>query len=182
MKKILLFCLLSSSVLQANEFGDWLNEKLAKINKTVNKVGTEELENYKKAHQDIVTEEGGQVKGGYRRLTGFEEQFFSATTGAMTPFSNTSAQKLSGLRNEIFITWSGKLVNERGILTDEALSFARNTLLHTQAMINIHHTNTIRAAKQVKILMGVFAGIVVVSGVLAGVVKAKKRNKAARVA
>src|SRR5579859_4501647 len=128
MHYILLLCLVCTSVAQANEFGDWLNEKLAKINIVVKKVGANELAEYQSVFNTVKVQEAGNLTKAYNRFSGFEECFALVGDSSTIPFSEVGKNKLCILRNDISTVWLEELKTKKNMLTDEAFKFARHPL------------------------------------------------------
>lgn len=178
MKWLLFITLLCSSVIQANEFNGWLNAKLANI--ALEKVGAQEIAEYRKIFDEIKNQEAQheEIKGRCNHSSGFEEHFTLADDDTKAIFfSAQNQERLKELRSKIFTKWTIELTANGNILTDDACGFAKD-VLKTNSMMVIHNENVARAAMQLKIIFGVCAGVIIMSGIVAKIIKAKKGKKA----
>ena len=183
-KNILFLGCMWTPVIQAEGFNDLVNEKLAMINIFVKKIGAEELAEYRRTFGEIRDLEARSHTNIDHR--GFEEYFtlINQHHAQQIPFSATNRQRLEQLRDRIYNKWLNEVGVEKRILTDGALTFAIHNLSASAQgiLVRDNQRNTDRAALHVKIAFGVFAGIVIVSGVVAKVMKVKKSKKVVKIA
>lgn len=198
-RTIFLIIMLSVAMTQANgpqtkssAVLDLVNYVLALLHPKVKVIGDKEVDEYAHLFKVITDIEAKDVRGkaSFRYTMNYEEEFKLGVfrVEGRVPFSESNKKILKKYRDEMGHNFFTAARIDKHILDDRAQEFATKHIGNTVGnFVNINwqeinNNNINRAARPVKIIIGLLVGSAIVSGVSYAVYKKLKARKQAKLA
>ena len=182
-RSLLLIILLNVSMIYAEKPG-LITGIFAWLNPTSDIVGEKDMVHYKRLFDNATELEAQKIKGPKMWPEDFEEEFKLGTNGdkGTTSVSAPYKELLKKYRDQMRTSWLKAAVEKRYLLDSRAIEFAKkyiktNADNENIAWQSIQDDNFFRAARPMKIILGLLVGAGIVAGASYGVYKKVKARK-----